>query len=213
MTRKSQLRKWFLAVGVLAFVAGGCAKAPTEELATAQSSLAEAEDAGAPAYAPEQWQAAQTTLNAAQAKIEEQNGKLGMMRSYDDAKTLLSQAATEAAAARDAAAAGKEAARAASESTLAAVNESITNAQTLLRDLDRCPRKPKGFAVDLAELRGKVEGLSTQTADAQNALGQEQFIEAKSMAESVQSQSATLVADLQSALGKLNCPSSVPGSS
>lgn len=212
MTR-TQLRNCFLAVGVLALVAGACAKAPTQELEAAQSSLAEAEAAGAPAYAPEPWQAAQTTLNAAQAKIEEQNGKLGLMRSYDDAKTLLAQAATEAAAARDAAAAGKEAARAASETALAAVNESIANAQALLRDLDRCPRKPKGFAVDLAELRGKVEGLGTQTADAQNALGQEQFIEAKTMAESVQGQSTTLVADLQSALRKLNCPSSVPASS
>jgi hypothetical protein len=197
-------------VAVLALVAGGCAKAPSQELEAAQAALAEAEAAGASAYAPEQWQAAQTTLNAAQAKIEEQNGKLGMMRSYDDAKTLLAQAATEAGAARDAAAAGKEDARVASEAALAAVTESITSAQTLLRDLDRCPRKPKGFAVDLAELRGKVEGLGTQTADAQGVLAKEQFIEAKTMAESAQTQSATLVADLESALGKLGCPSSVP---
>ena len=112
---KNELVTVAVVVTIAALVAGACAKAPTQELEAAQVALAEAEAAGAADYAPEQWQTAQTTLNAAQAKIEEQNGKLGMMRSYDDAKTLLAQASTEAAAARDAAATGKEAARAASE--------------------------------------------------------------------------------------------------
>lgn len=207
---KKQFVLWTLGVAALALLLGGCAKAPTQELEAAQAALAEAEAAGAPAYAPEAWQAAQTTLNAAQAKIEEQNGKLGLMRSYDEANQLLTQAATEAAAARDAAVTGKETARTAGEAALVAVNDSVTTAQTLLADLDRCPRKPKGFAVDLAELRGKVEGLGTQAGDAQTALGEERFLEAKTMAETAQTEAGALVADLQGALGKLGCPSSVP---
>jgi hypothetical protein len=206
---KKQFVLWTLGLATLVLLLAGCAKAPTQEIEAAQSAFAEAEAADAASYAPEQWQAAQTTFNAAQAKIEEQNGKLGLTRSYDEAKELLAQAATEAAAARDAAAGGREAARTGGEAALGAVETSLANAQTLLGDLDRCPRKPKGFAVDLAELRGKVEGLGTQAADARTSLGQERYLEAKTMAEAAQSEAAALVGDLQSALGKLGCPSSV----
>jgi hypothetical protein len=86
-----------------------------------------------------------------------------------------------------------------------AVKASLTNAETLLTDLAACKRKPKGFAKDLEQLQGSLQGLKDVLPGIESAFAQEDFFGAKSQAQSLDQQVGTLVTDLTNAKTKINC--------
>jgi chromosome segregation ATPase len=199
--------KTLAGIAVLALLlAAGCAKAPQTELEAAQTALAGAEAAGAANYASADWDAAREALTAAEAEIQVQNDKLGVFRSYDQAIEKLNDATAKATAAQGAAVAAKEAARQEAETAKVSLEASIADAQTALGELQKCRRQPKGFAADLAALRGQVDAIAGQSAGVQAAIDAEDFLGANTTVAALQQQVDALLADVEAAGVKIGCP-------
>ncbi len=192
-------------VAVVALLAAGCAKPPQVEIDATKAALTAAETAEAKTYATDAWNTAQQSLNAANAEVEAQNAKFALFRSYTKAKELLAKAKMDAEMAQREGVAGKEKARNEAQAAVDAVKASLTNAETLLTDLAACKRKPKGFAKDLEQLQGSLQGLKDVLPGIESAFAQEDFFGAKSQAQSLDQQVGTLVTDLTNAKTKINC--------
>jgi exonuclease VII large subunit len=189
----------------VALVAAGCAKPPEQAIQAAQAALASAEGAAAPTYAAEAWAKAQGSLSAAMAEIDAQKAKFALTRSYKNAEQLLATASADAAAAQEAAIAGKQQALADSQAALQAVMDGLGKADELLAALAKCPRRPKGFAQDLELMKGSVEGLRPQVPGIESAIASEDYLQAKSLGESLRAEVERVVGDLESAKTKLGC--------
>jgi hypothetical protein len=66
----------------------GCSKPPEVERATSEAALQSAVEAGAGQYAPEAYQMASDTLNAAMEIQKEQDSKISLLRDYDKPKQM-----------------------------------------------------------------------------------------------------------------------------
>src|SRR6266568_209088 len=77
-----------VALGCVAAVA--CAQAPQEDVSAAQAEVDKARQAQADTWAPNEFQAADQAMKAAQDEIQAQNAK--WMKNYDKAKELLPRA-------------------------------------------------------------------------------------------------------------------------
>jgi hypothetical protein len=203
MTRKTTL--FGVALLATALLAVGCAKPPQQELDAAKAALSDAEAAQAQSYAGSELAAARDALNAAQAEIDAQNAKFALFRSYKSASTMLADASTKATAAKDAAVAGKAKAKQEAEAAVQTAKDAVAQAQAKLTELEGCRRRPKGFAEDLATLKGQVDALAASAAGLDSQLTSEDYLGAKSAAESLTSQAQTLVADLDAAKTKIRC--------
>ncbi|MEW5875118.1 MAG: hypothetical protein AB1752_08070 [Candidatus Zixiibacteriota bacterium] len=81
-----------LLVGVAALLVS-CAKAPEMEESRATQSATTAEQAKAARYAPDAWQMAEDTLQAARTEKAAQDDRFALFRSYGTAKALFERAA------------------------------------------------------------------------------------------------------------------------
>ncbi|HKI86103.1 MAG TPA: DUF4398 domain-containing protein [Thermoanaerobaculia bacterium] len=194
-----------LAVLGLSLLAVGCAQPPKDQMDSAKQAMSAAQQAGAPEYAPDAWDKAQKAMNAAQAEVDAQNAKFALFRSYKNAKDLLSQATTAANDAKTAGETAKKKAQADAQAALDAVKGSISQAEDLMGQLEKCRRKPKGFAQDMEQLSGTLDGLKKQEADAESAMTSGDYNKAKSQAESLKGQADSLVTDLTNAKKKIHC--------
>ncbi|HRC84231.1 MAG TPA: hypothetical protein PK413_01330 [Thermoanaerobaculia bacterium] len=200
--------KTTLALAVLlssALLVTGCAKPPQQELDAATAALTEAEGAKADTYASAELGAARDALNAAKQEIETQNNKFALFRSYKNAIAMLTDAAAKAKTAKDTAVANKEKAKGEARAAIDNAKNLITQAQTEMTTLEGCKRKPKGFAADMTVLKGNLDGIVAEVANAENAFTSEDFLGAKSTAESLAGRAQTLVTDLQNAKTKIKC--------
>ena len=186
-------------------LAAGCAKPPQVEIDTVKANLSAAEQAEAPKYAADAWNAAQQAMNAVNAEIEAQANKFALFRSYTKTKELITAANTAAVAAKDAAVAGKEAAKNAANEALAAAKASVDTANATMTELAACRRQPKDFKKDMEAMRGTLDGLVAQVAGIESAVASEDFVGAKSQADSLKGSVDTLVADMQGAKAKIKC--------
>ncbi len=93
---------------LLVLVFTGCSKVPEIEMQATQTALDAARSAEAELYAPEAYQTAVDTLNAAMAAKQEQDSKFKLFRSYGDTKDLLIRAKVLADQAASKAAVEKE---------------------------------------------------------------------------------------------------------
>lgn len=193
------------AVVLATLFAGACAEPPTEKIDAAKAALAEAEAAEAETYAPDALEDARSAMDAVQTELDTQQGKFALFRSYKDAETLIADAASKANAAKSAASAGKQQAMEDSQAAIETAKATLANAGTLIADLEGCRRRPKGFAADLAALQGTLDGLNSELASAESAHASEDYFQARSQADSVNSRGGTLVADLEAAKTKLRC--------
>ena len=203
-------RRVLVALTVLLAVVGlsACAKAPQDAIDQVQAAIAAAEQAEAPTYAPEAWEAAQQDLNQAMAEVEAQNAKFFLTRSYKQASELLATAQQSAATAQDQALANKEQMRLEVEGAIASIEESLVAADGLLESLATCRRRPKGFASDLDIMRGNVDGLRTQLADVQSKAAEESYAEAKekqAMGFRLLESLNAAVSDMENVKAKIGC--------
>jgi hypothetical protein len=204
MKAESKVLKSLLLAALVLLVVG-CAKAPEEPMNAARAALSEAEGAEAAAYASAELATARDALAAAQAEIEAQNGKFALFRTYTKAEELIAEASTRAQEAQEAAVAGKAAAREAAESAVQEAQDRVAQAQTLIVELEACPRKPKGFAADMSVLKGQVDGLAASLSTLTEALAAERFQDAEARSQSLVEQADTLIQDLEGARTKLGC--------
>jgi DNA repair exonuclease SbcCD ATPase subunit len=203
----SDSRRVLVAVGLVLAMVGlaACAKPPQATIDQAKAALEAAGQAEAATYAGAAWDKAQQSMNAAMAEIEVQAQKFALFRSYKKTNELLATAQQDAAAAQSAAIEGKAAARAAVEQAIAGLEASFAQADAALAALDTCRKRPKGFKADLEIMKGNVDGLRGQLANVQSTAAAEQYLQAKTMAEQLAAQLATVVTDLENARTKLGC--------
>jgi hypothetical protein len=192
-------------VAVVAVMSAGCAKPPTADLEAAEAALAAARAAGATVYAQDELSAAEEAMAAVEAEMAAQEGKMGMFRSYAEAEELIKAATSAAQEAEDAAVVGKKLARDQAIAARDAAQASAARVQELLAALEACRRKPKGFKSDMEMLRGAADGLQVTLGEVDTAIADETYLEAKTKAESAQSQLDELAADLEQAKAKIRC--------
>jgi len=202
--RKNKLALLGIATLTLA-LAAGCAKPPQQEIDAAKAAMTAAEQAEAPKYAADEWNAAQQAMNAVTAELEAQQNKFALFRSYTKTKELIAAANTAAAAAKDAGVAGKEAAKNAADEALAAAKASLESATNMMTTLAACRRKPKDFKKDMEAMQATLDGYSAQVAGIESAIGSEDYFGARSQAESLKGQVDTLVSDMEGAKAKIKC--------
>ncbi|MCB1054218.1 MAG: hypothetical protein KDD11_01740 [Acidobacteria bacterium] len=194
-----------IALVATALTLGACAKPPQQEIDGSKAALTAADKAQASRYAADEWAAAQEAQQAVDAEIEAQAGKLGLFRSYDHTKELITEANAKAEAARAAAVANKETARQEAQAKVDAAHASLTAAQNLVTELQACPRKPKGFEADMEVMTGNLTGLEGSVAGLDQAMTGEEYDTAGTEAENLRQQLDVLVADMQSAKEKIGC--------
>jgi len=183
-------------VALLFVVAAGCAKAPEEDISAAQAELDKARAAQADIWAPTEFQAAQESMNAAQAELASQNTK--WIKKYDKASELLAQAKEEAGKATEAATVNKEQTRKDAETALADAETALNAAEAALKVAPMTKDSKADLALfksDLATFRSTLDG-------ARQADGAGDFKKALESATSVKDKATSIAAQLEEAKKK-----------
>lgn len=188
-----------------ALLVTGCAKPPQVELDGLKADISAAEAAQADSYASSELSAAREAQNAVNAEVDVQAKKFALFRSYKKTQELIADAKTKAKAAQDAAVANKAKAKSEAEAAVAAAQAAVTAVQTAVTELEGCPRKPKGFSEDLAQIKGRVDALAAGVSGLSSKVASEDYLGAKSEADSLASQAATLTTDIEAAKTKIKC--------
>jgi hypothetical protein len=190
-------RNSIVATAALVFVAAvACAKAPQEDISAAQSDLDKAREAQAETWAPNEYQAADSTWKAANDEIQAQNAK--WIKNYDKAKELLTKAKEEASKAAQAAAANKEQARTDSEAAIAAADTALAAAEAGLK----VAPVTKDSRADLALFKSDIENLRGTLEQARQAFSSEDFKRALESANSVKDKATSIADQLEQAKQK-----------
>lgn len=183
----------------------GCQKPPQAEIDSLQQSLSDAAAEQASVYAPEAWEQAQQAVSAVDSEVAAQGEKFALLRSYKQTNELIAGASQAIAAANEAAAQGRQQMMDESQQALDAAVAAAGNSQTMLADLEKCRRRPKGFAADLEAMTGSLTALDGQIQEVRALLDSQQLVDAKALATTVRDQADALAADLMNAKERLGC--------
>jgi len=175
-------------VALVAVAAVACGKVPQEDVDAAKADMDKARQVQAETWAPTEFQAADQAMTAADAEIQDQNGK--WMKNFDKAKELLAKAREEAAKAATAAAANKEQAKKDAEASIAAADTAL---QTAEGNLKVAP-VGKDSKADLALYKSDLETLRGTLEQAKQGFASEDYKKALESANSVK-EKATSIAD------------------
>jgi hypothetical protein len=192
-----------LAVALLVTV--GCAKPPQEHIDSVRALVSEVQGEDAPTYADSAWRDLQTAWQAVNTEVEAQAAKNGFSRNYKRTEELLAETERLATAAREAAITGKQAAQAAAQEGVETAKTAVADAQAALDALNRCRRKPKGFAADSAALSARVSAISDRIPALESQIASGAFAAARTAVQAVVSEAQALVAELTSAKEKMRC--------
>lgn len=186
--------------GILTLVLGlavtmvGCGAAPTADVDAAKTAITNATTAGAADYAASSLKAAEDAQAALDAELKAQDGK--WFKSYDKAKELAvaAKAAGDKAAAD--ATAGKDQAKADATQGIADAKTALAAAEELLK---KAP-KGKGSAADLAAMKTDLTTAGTTITEAETALNDGKYLDAKAKAESAKNAAATVTTAVEEAM-------------
>lgn len=168
------------ACGALLILAG-CAQRPEAEVTAATQAIASARDSGAAEYAPQALAAAEEANTRLQAELQAQDGKFFLTRSYGNAKTMTEEVKAASQRAADEAVANKQKAREEATALIAEARTLIDEVRVLLANAP----KGKGTEVDMAAYEGDILGLETSLTNADAALTEGRYLEAKAGAEAL----------------------------
>jgi hypothetical protein len=183
-------------VALLIVAAVACAEAPKEDQDSAKAEMEKAQQAHADTWAPNEYQAAEQAMSAAEAEIQAQNAK--WIKNYDKAKELLAKSREEAAKAAAAAAANKEQARKDAESSIAAADTAL---QTAEGNLKVAP-VTKDSKADLALFKSDLETLKGTLEQARQGFAAEDYKKAIESANSVKEKATSIADQLEAARKK-----------
>ena len=191
-------RTWFcfgvLLVALAMVVA--CGKPPQEDMDSTKAALEEARTAQADKWASAEFQAAEGSMNDAQAEMDAQSQK--WMKNYDKTKQLLAKAKQDAESAKSAAATNKESAKQAATAGIADATSALEAAKTALK---RAP-VGKDTKADLALFSQDLDGLATTLTEAQTAMGSEDYNGARDKASSVKEKADSIKQQIDEAAAK-----------
>ena len=177
-----------------------CSKPPEQAMQAGSAALEEAKAAGAETYAPDALQKAQDALNRAEAEKKAQDEKFVLFRSYKSSEEMYAQAKVELDAATQAAAAGKELAKADATAAIEAAKAALASANEALA----AAPKSKDSKADLELWANDLSTYATTVTEAEAALASEDYLGAKSQAESVTAKATEISASIQAAIEKVN---------
>ncbi|MCR4438984.1 MAG: DUF4398 domain-containing protein [bacterium] len=185
-------------VAVLALVAG-CAKAPDpERIDAVKAALQAAKAAEADRYVPQQYAAANDSLNAALAEIEKQNGKFAPFRKYGVAEHLLQVAEEKAKEAAQAAAVKREEVK--NEAT--ALIQQVTDATAQVKKLfAKAPRGKEGRQA-LELIKSDIGVVDNTVAEANAAMEKGDYLTARDKAKAALDKANALINELQEVISK-----------
>ncbi|HEY3175445.1 MAG TPA: hypothetical protein VGK94_06735 [Candidatus Polarisedimenticolia bacterium] len=184
---------------VLAVVFAGCAKPPEQEIKDAQATLDDARNtAQADKWAPSEYQAAKSSLDAATQEIETQGQRFALMRNYDKAKQLLETAKADAGKSKQAAVAAKEAAKQEANQKLQEATAAIAAAQEALKNAP----VTKDTKADIQLFTSDLDGLNQSIGDVNNMISSEDYKGASSKAAALTQQANDIAAKLNEAAEK-----------
>lgn len=191
-------RSWFgLAVLVMALVTVvACGKPPQEDIDAAKAAMDDAKSAQADKWASTEYQAAESSMNAANAEVEAQGQK--WFKNYDKAKELMNTAKSDAEKAKTASVANKEAAKNAATTAIADATSAVEAAKTALAGAP----KGKDTKADLELFKQDLDGLAATLTEAQTAMGSEDYNTAKDKANSVKEKAASISDQIAQAAAK-----------
>ena len=196
-----RINKLMLASSLLVFAAvfAGCAKPPEVEINDAKASMDDARNsAQADKWAPSEYQAAKTKLDAANAEVEAQNQRFALMRNYDKAKEMLVEAKSEAAKAKQAAAANKEAAKNEANQKLQEATTAIASAREAL---SKAP-VTKDTRADIQLFTSDLDGLDQSLGEVRNMISSEDYRGASSKAGAITQSAGEIATKLTEAAEK-----------
>ena len=178
----------------LALTVTACGAPPQADLDAAKAAMDSAVTAGAGDYAASSMKAVEDAQAALDAELKAQEGN--WLKSYTKAKELAAgvKAAGEKAAAD--AAIGKDAAKNEATAAIGEVKTLLTDAQALL---DKAP-KGKGTAADIEAMKTDLTTAATAIADAEAALAEGKFLDAKAKAQSAMNTANTVKTAVEAAM-------------
>jgi hypothetical protein len=190
MMNRNVFRASFAFGAALALAA--CGSPPNESINTAEQAQETAEAAGAAEYAPEAYNAAVQAKAALDAEMTVQNERMALRRNYGRAEELATAYQTAAEQAATAAVEAKEQARQEATDLIAQTRSELDEVRSMLATAP----VGKGTSADLAALRGDLETADTGLTEAETALTEERFLEARTKATT----SRDLVAGVRSSI-------------
>lgn len=175
-----------------------CAKAPLQDVDAAKAALQSAKDAEAERYVSGQYMDAKDSLDVALAEVEKQNAKFAWFRKYDDAKSMLQTAISNANAAKNAAVAEKDKVRKEAEDTLLQAQAAVASGRDLLT---RAP-KGKGERAAVEAIKADLDAVETSFAEVSNAITQGELMSARDKARASLDKANSLNDELKIAIEK-----------
>jgi hypothetical protein len=192
------MRNRYIVLAAALVLAGvvACAKAPQEDISSAQAEVDMAKAAQAETWAPNEYQAADQAMSAANAEIAAQDQK--WFKNYDKAKELLARAKDEAAKAAATAAANKDQARKDAETGIADADTALQAAEAALK----VAPVTKDSKADLELYKSDLEALRATLDGARSAFAAEDYKKALESTASVKDKATTIATQLEEAKKK-----------
>jgi len=180
------------------FLVAGCSKAPEAEMQNADTAVQAAVTAEAEQYAPQSYQIAMDTLNAAKAAKTEQDSKFALFRSYGKSKQMFIAAQALSEKATTDAQAEKERVRQEVMGMMTQVQAVIDSATVALA---KAPRG-KGSKADIELIKADLDAVNSGFAAAKADFDGGKFLAAKAKFEAVANKAQGIIAQIEAAKAK-----------
>lgn len=193
------IRQTMVFLFLVALLAGGCAKPPSEQIEAAEKAVKDAQESGANLYAPEEYAKLEGTLEAMKKEAAEQDSKLGLFKDYGKAEQLAASTSTEAARIQAETATKKEEAKAAALQAQQVAQDAVSSTLQLV---DKAPVGKDRAAIEA--IKNDADALKASLADVQMAIDKEDYPAAQAQAKAIDEKSRAVSAEIQSALAKVH---------
>ena len=193
-----RIRQILTVLALAILLVTGCAKAPTEQIESAEKAVKEAQQSGAATYTAEEYAKLEAALAALKKEVGDQDGRFALVRDYGKAEQL---AATTIA---DAERVKTEAMNKKDEAKTAALQAQQVAQEAVNSTLDLVARAPAGKdRAALEAIKNDAEALKGLLNEVQNAIDKEDYLAAQSQARAIHEKSQAISAEIQQALAKV----------
>jgi len=195
-----------LILAPMLLLAVGCAKPPVEKISAAEKAVAEARDAGAPQYMPEDFAKLESLLASAKSEIAAQENKMALLRDYGKAEQTLATIPTEAARVVSEAQKKKDEAKSAAVQAQQAAQAAVKATEDLVT------QAPAGKdRAALEAIKADVQGLTNSLAEVQTMIDKGDYQGAQAKAKAIQEKAQALATEIQAAIDKINAAKAPKG--
>jgi len=176
----------------------GCSKVPEIEMQATQTAINAARTAEAELYAPEAFQTAVDTMNAAMAAKQEQDSKFKLFRSYNDSKELLVRAKVLADQAASMAAAEKARIIAEVTDLIASAQMAVDNANAALA----AAPVGKGSRAEIELMKSDLSFAATALGEARADFDAGMYEAARTRAQAAIDKANTVTGEIEAAIAR-----------